>query len=435
MLPSAFVAPAALPSLLRAGSSRDTCATCAPLTTPMVMKGKGSRKPAARRQQKKSEPKPTAPASETPAGAAGKGFGTKDAVVATESDGGDDVIKSKGSGKSGDVTPHGAFIPGGRATLEDPLRAAAAVGAIGKGSVEDASAPSAPRPDGTSRWPWSTTNDKAVELLAAACAEGSKALEIVVASNRDFITERMLYRFTSAILQAESESTPDAAAEATAMRELRKDIIRICWDCDRPLRDELFPAEARLVTVLQSAADADLVREVRRSCGNTSISVNAFWLVVYAAVAAWESREGLAAAASGSEEDRQNQAAVQQRLKDIADAIPASQKMTSMLSPALSTVGTVLTASDPADQAAAIANLDSVYVAEMASILEQIRLWPQGAYSAFVQKLQAIVDYALTNMASAPVPKLEPFRFEPTKIVRSSRLIDFQRRNSSKRTF
>jgi hypothetical protein len=275
------------------------------------------------------------------------------------------------------------------------------------------------------RWPWDVSHDSVVEMLAVARKDG--CLDEVVVSNRDFVTQRMLYRFTSAILQAEAEG---AEQEAQNMRALRAEVVDVCWHADRPLRDELFRAEARLVQVLQAPAESNTLGEVEARAGSTSMEVNAFWLVVYGAVAAWELRQR-----ATDREKEEVQADIHARLKKIAAALNKSGAVERALSPALAAVGRVLTAKDEAEQAAAMAPLDEGTIAEMRSVLEQVRLWPQAAYEPFACKLQAIVDYAVAAVAQVEQVELTvPFQFQPPEIERTSRLVDFTDRNAKFKT-
>lgn len=406
---------------------------------PPAMKGKGGK----RKAKASKAPKAAAPKAAAPQGAGfGRAAGGEPAQPKKPADAAEDEVVVAGvDGSIGDSTPKRAFRAGGRAQMADPLKEVAlmeeAASDVGEEDGDAAMAAEVARlaevrrraaavaaivPDPALRWPWTTTHDEAVEMLAVARRDG--CLDDTVVANRDFVTFRMLYRFTSAILQAEGEG---AAEEAANMRTLRAEVIDTCWHFDRPLRDELFSAEARLVQVLQAPEESNTLGEVEARAGVTDIQVNAFWLVVYGAVAAWELREAAAAAAS---QDAAQQADIQLRLKNVAAALAKSDAVGRALSPALAAVGDVLTAPDEAAQTAVIGGLADETVVKMRTVLEQVRLWPQNAYGPFVAKLQAIVDYAIPAVTPVTANEgLQPFRFDPVDIERSSRLVEVTSRN------
>jgi hypothetical protein len=380
------------------------------------MKSKGRKGPSS----SKSKPKAVELAPGTSKESSGVGFAvTPKSKVETSSD---EVVKEHVSGSAGDATPHRAFSPSGRAVLENPLRVADS-----EISTEEMTGDSpAPNVDLSKlvanpelRWKWDVTPDAVVEQLAAA--RTNDYLEACIVSNRDHVSERVLYRFTSAILQAESQG---ALEEAANMRSLRAHIIRICWEYDRPLRERLYDAEARLVKVLKNEQETNILKLIGQECGNTSIDVNAFWIVTFAAVAAWEAQNA---------EDRNEYSEVQLRLKEIAEKTRKSDKLLKLLSPSLSLVGQVLTASDPERQAEVLLGAGETIIMEMGVILEQIRLWPSNAYGEFIQKVQDIRDYAIENVLGCHVPSFASFRFTPAEIDRGSRLIEFQARNTGRK--
>lgn len=269
------------------------------------------------------------------------------------------------------------------------------------------------------RWGWGTTGDEIVEMLAVAKRDGR--LDETLISNRDFVTSKCLYRFSSAILQAEGDG---ALEEAANMRELRRELIEICWHCDRPLREELYRAEARMVQALRAPPESNTLGEVEARCGESRTQVDGFWLVVYGAVAAWEVREKAQSASAESD-----QLAVQERVKAVAAAVNESRFMSERLSPCLLAVGKVLVLADPEEQGAVLEALKEEDVMQMRAIVEQVRLWPQMSYGPFAEKLQAIVDYAVARLAGGQTEALSPFRFKLADMERGSRLLEFKKRN------
>jgi hypothetical protein len=379
------------------------------------MKAKGRKGPS----PPKGGPKAAARAADTEKELSGTGFAVNSTPEPKEST--DAVVKENVSGSSGDSTPHRAFSPSGRAVLEDPLSATDSEERV----EEETTAVAAPSIDRSKlvadpkfRWNWDVTPDAVIEQLAAA--RSNDYLEVCIVTNRDHVSDRALYRFTSGILQAESQGAVD---EAASMRSLRADVIRICWEFDRPLRERLYDAEARLVTVLKDENESNIVRAINRECGSSTVDVNSFWIVAFAAVAAWEAQ---------SAEGREEYSEVQLRLKEIAEASRRSEKLSKFLSPSLSLVQLVLTATDAEKQSEVIHSADEEIIREMGVILEQIRQWPSNAYGEFIQKLQDVRDYAVQNVLGCPLPNFDSFRFSPSEIERGSRLVDFQVRNASR---
>lgn len=427
---SGFVPSVIAPLRFATARQRQTCITCSPQRISLRMKTQGSRKSRANsssrtRDSGKSIASGTKDDSQVEnrngLASGGVGFGNQhpEQESAVKND---EIVESEATGSAGDATPHRAFRPSGRESLQDPLK-----------SVEDESdeseddLPESPKLDYDIRsvekdrsllWSWDISADKVVENLAVAMNANNLAKEIV--TNRHFITERVLYRFTSALLQAESQG---ATEEALNMRRLRAEIMKICWYYDEPLRNKLFDAEERVVSVIRAPPESNTVGEIDRVCGNDTTTVNAFWIVLYASVAAWEAKQ--------SAENEQPNPDVEEKLSRIAGASQQSQKIKKYLSSCLRAVGMVLASSTPEEQEEALSSLDEEAVADMCIIQEQIRLWPPHAYGPFLKKLQPIVDFAVQKFRTIPVEKLETFDFEPPKLQRMSKIISFKSRNQN----
>lgn len=416
-------------------------ATCARRGAPkMKAKSGGKSKQTTKAKSKASGGKAQA------GGGGGEGFGKDVAPSPSASDADSDadtvVVQDGVDGSTGSSTPKRVFSKG-RATLEDPMKEVGGMmeesaSIIDESDGDEAVAKEALRlaavrarskeisvisADPELRWPWGTSADSVVEMLAVAKKDGR--LDESLVANRDFVTQRVLYRFSSAILQAEAEG---AEEEARNMRELRREMIEVCWHYDRPLREELYRAEARMVQALRAPDESNAVGEVEARCGATREQVNGFWLVIYGAVAAWEVRE-----TAGSQEAEKNQLAVHDRVKIIAAGVNASGEVAKRLSPCLLAAGKVLVVADPEEQGRVLAELTEEDVAEMRSIVEQVRLWPAMSYGPFADKLQAIVDYAVDGLIGGEGAEgTGPFRFSRADIERGSRLLEFKRRNASK---
>lgn len=257
-----------------------------------------------------------------------------------------------------------------------------------------------------------------------ADAHKSDDFGAIIVANRDMITERLLYRFTSAILQVECR-TADVEMkmeEAANMRELRKDLIAYCWSLDYPLKVELQAAETRLLNVLKGST---VKQDVAQNCGRTTLEVDAFWIVIFAAVAAWEER--------GRENPELANVDMQKALAAAADACNTVDEVTTRLSPALKAVQKILTSTDPQIQADVVNNLDDETVAQMGTFTEQIRLFPTAAYGALCSRMGSIVDYIQTVRYGIAVEPITPFRFEVVPMPRTSRLVEFSDRSRKMR--
>lgn len=319
----------------------------------------------------------------------------------------------KPSGAAGDATPHRAVMPGlASAAMTNPEKEALKPNSelmylpeLSEDRIE------------TLRFQRAGL-DETIELFANAKQDGRLA-ETVVA-NRDLVTENLLYRFTSAILQVEARETnlQTRDEEVRNMRELRSDLIAHCWSNDFPLKRELQLAEVRLLPVLQGS---HVKRDVRRNCGATNLGVDAFWIVIFAAIAAWEEK--------GKENPELINVDMQKQLTAAAEACGTVDEVLDQLSLSLKAVQTILSSPDPAVQTKIVEDLDDKTVNHIASLTEQIRLFPTASYGGLTRKMDAIVNYILKAKYSFDSPELIPFRFEPSPIKRVSRLVNIGRQN------
>lgn len=326
----------------------------------------------------------------------------------------------KPSGAPGDASPHRAIVDGPvSATMENPVEEDP-LEAFEKPLVE---LPQLIREEiAELRFDRGQSLDQLIELFEDARSGDQFAATVL--ANRDLVTERLLYRFTSAILQVENRKTDidTREEEAANMRQLRTDLIAYCWSNDYPLKVELQNAEARLLGVLQGS---NIKKDVARNCGTTTLEVDAFWIVVFAAVAAWEER--------GRENPELVNIDMQKALTTAAEACRALEEVTTRLSPSLSAVQKILASSDPEVQKEVVADLDDDTIAEMGSFTEQIRLFPSAAYGALVVRMGSILDYIVADKYGIPAGGLEPFRFDLPEVQRGSRLVTFSKNSSQVR--
>lgn len=315
------------------------------------------------------------------------------------------------SGAAGDATPHRVKVPGPASSemenpeddvLDGPDRPLLELPTV------------TPEQAAELRFGRRLGPDELIECFADAHS-GDQFASVVVA-NRDLVTERLLYRFTSAILQVETRTTDveTRAEEARNMRELRKDLIAYCWSLDYPLKVELQEAEARLLAVLQGA---NVQKDVARNCGHSTLEVDAFWIVIFAAVAAWEER--------GQENPELANVDMQRALASAAEACRTVDAVTNRLSSSLKAVQKILGSPNPEVQKEIVDGLEDETVEELASFTEQIRLFPSAAYGALCSRMTSIVDYILASKYDVPTEPVRPFRFELAPMDRSSKLVDF----------
>lgn len=320
-----------------------------------------------------------------------------------DNDDDDDVLLEQTSGAEGDATPHRALTQ--RHELQDPSKS---IDVMFQGEALVITE----KEQKELRIEWGTDLDILIERLEDERKAGN--LEKAVAVNRHLITEALLYRFTSAILQIEGTGDDTRQEEMARMRALRQGLISLCFRMDMPMKQGVLDAEQRLMKVLQ----ADNVRkETELSCGSVGLEVDAFWLVVYAAIAAWEEQ--------GTENEQLVNVDVQNALKTAAETCANSPRISSMLTPALKVTENVLSSADPAKQSEMLADIADETVVELATFVEQMRMFPSNAYGALRRRMQTILDFVLGQRYNLPPAALEPCRFELQEIKRGSKLVQF----------
>lgn len=326
----------------------------------------------------------------------------------------DNVTKEEVSGASGDATPHRAMTQPTVVKMDNPEQ-------------DPLDAPTEPLillPNLTREEINSLRLDpkSTPEQIMSYFEEAKSRDDFVslIVANRDFLTESVLYRFTSAILQVENraEDIETREEESRNMRQLRKELIAICWSIDFPLKVEIQRAEVRLLEVLKGG---NIKRDVKRLCGRSTLEVNSFWIVIFAAVAAWEER--------GRENPELVNIDVQKSLTDAADACKSLEVVDGYLSPSLKAVQEILTSTDPDTQKRVVSEFSEEDIAELGSFTEKIRLLPTPAYGALVRRCRSIKDYVAAEKYNVPPPSLEPLRFTLAPIDRQSKLVQISKAN------
>jgi len=261
------------------------------------------------------------------------------------------------------------------------------------------------------RFDWKLSHDEIIQAFQDAKLAGN--LEVVVRANRHFVSEAVLYRFTSAILQAQSSGGREE--EVANMRELRKHLISLSWDIDVSFKRAILAAEERLMTTLQSA---DVGKMAGRQAGANTSEVDAYWCVVYAAISAWEER--------GRTNEELSQVDIQASLTKVAAVYSTNERILELISPCFTCVSEVLALTDPQEQSKKLDALNDNDVVKLASYIEQIRLLPVNAYDGLRRRLGTILDFILAKKYNIQPSTIKPFRFEPMEIERGSKIVSIQ---------
>ena len=132
-------------------------------------------------------------------------------------------------------------------------------------------------------------------LAALPPADDADAMAAFVQANRDLLDYRFLYRMTAQLLSVENRG----GERGEPLRAQREGVVRAAQRFDAPLFKQIAEAEGRLGQLLaQNMQAAGKKGKKKRSdaasvvlaAGGQPIQIFAFWLVVVAAMAAWESK-------------------------------------------------------------------------------------------------------------------------------------------------
>lgn len=119
-------------------------------------------------------------------------------------------------------------------------------------------------------------------------AESAEWAEFV-SVNRDLLDYRMLYRLTA---EKERAANSGNAAGSAELEALRVPLVRATQRFDAPMYTQVEAAEARLGELLSQPAQPRRAAVVRAAAGGTAPQLFGFWVVLLAAVSAWESKLG-----------------------------------------------------------------------------------------------------------------------------------------------
>lgn len=324
-------------------------------------------------------------------------------------------------GGTGDATPHRVNLPDAKPpSLEDPAEDDELDLPEPEPLVE---LPVLTREELVSlRFDLDTSLDQLIEYFADARSRSD--FSAVVTANRHLVSNDLLYYFTSAILQVEgrAQNSETKGEEAQNMRALRKDLVAHCWSFDFDLKRAVLLAEQRVLGLL---TNDNVDKNVSRVCGRTQVDVIAFWLVIYAAVVAWEDR------------GKENQALVnidtQTVLTQAAEQCRTSKEVREFLSPCLQAVQEILSSINSERQVELVQALTDDDIVELMGLTEAFRLLPSGAYGGLTDRMTEIVEYALNTKYNIQPRIVEPVRFNCSEIERGSGLVEFSKRASRAR--
>jgi len=122
---------------------------------------------------------------------------------------------------------------------------------------------------------------------------GGDTITTFVQANRDLLDYRFLYQLTAETLRAENTGRTE---EALVLREARAQAVRATQQFDAPLFKQVAEAESRLGGLLAQymQGKAPKPTAVVAAAGSSPEAIFAFWMVVLAAVTAWEVKLPLA---------------------------------------------------------------------------------------------------------------------------------------------
>lgn len=310
-----------------------------------------------------------------------------------------DGVRERTTGEEGNATPHRVSVEN-RRELQDPTKEFVDL------ADTEVRLPSLPVTELESlRFKWDTGLDELIEKFEDARKDDK--FDAVVWANRHLVTEALLYRFTSAILRVETEkSGAKWEEESQNMRELRRRLIASTWDFDMPFKRAVLYAEERLMNVLKSS---DIKRSFLQRAGASTKEVDAMWVVVYAAVAAWEEQ--------GRENAALQNVDMQNALATVALLMRETDAIGELLNPCLKTAAEVLNLADQNEQSEKLDILVEEDVVKLGELIEQTRLLPINAYNGLTRRLETILDFMLAKRYNIePLSsRVETIRFEPPK--------------------
>lgn len=344
-----------------------------------------------------------------------KGFATNPKTTSKKRSSRPDGVREKATGEEGNATPHRVSVLNVQ-KLQDPRNEVVTDLSESEDKVKTFSATDLE----SFRLSWDIGRDELIEKFEDA--RKNDTLDAVVWANRHLVTEALLYRFTSTILRVESEKQrTEWKEESRNMRELRRRLIAASWDFDLPFKRGIMAAEERLMNVLQSG---DVRKSFVQRAGASEQEVDAMWIVVYAAVSAWEEQ--------GQENQALRDVDVQKALTTVAGVFGEKKAISDLLRPCLKISSEVLNLANPVEQALKLDGLGDEDVVQLGAFVEQIRLLPTNAYSGLTQRMETILDFVLAKRYNRKSTNatMEPVRFTPPASERESSLVNIAQTSS-----
>jgi len=104
-------------------------------------------------------------------------------------------------------------------------------------------------------------------------------------TNREHLSYCLLYRLTALKLKAESDIENENQSDNIA--NFRKKILENILFIDQPVSQALILSEKRIKEILESSMEKDLIL---KKIGEDTPNVTCFWIVMQAALLAWEKK-------------------------------------------------------------------------------------------------------------------------------------------------
>lgn len=260
-------------------------------------------------------------------------------------------------------------------------------------------------------------------LAAAGATADDEQLAEFVQTNRDMLDYRWLYRLTGELLRA--QNTGDEA-RSVELQELRARVIKLNQRYDAPLFKQIAEAEGRLGQVLglYAANQVPPPSEVIKAAGQTSTQVFAFWVVVCAAVAAWEAKLSVPSVVAQAK-------AKLAELEEVLGALEAQPQLLKLASldqlhPLLAQPNQALPAATPSEARASLeamgldADEQQQLIRKLGCLSCQASRHAFQAYNPFVQKSAALYDVLLYGRIR---PLAAPDIQSPTRTEYTSNLV------------
>uniref|UniRef100_A0A7S3EQ74 Uncharacterized protein n=1 Tax=Rhodosorus marinus TaxID=101924 RepID=A0A7S3EQ74_9RHOD len=252
-----------------------------------------------------------------------------------------------------------------------------------------------------------------IEALKKA-EESDQFLETVDA-NRHLLSTSFLYNLTSILLKYESEMDNDG----DVLRKLRAKVLDACAVMDKPYYRAASDADERVREVVGST---DLGSSVVAHSGKTSLEVDWFWVVLHAAIAAWELQ-----GSEGSPSPYQKK--VYEQLTGALDAFLALGRTEKLLGEEFKLMTRVFLATAEEKQAL-LSDLDDEMLVRICLLCCRVERLKFGAYRGLLAKLYDVRNFAL-RQKYGKAPGLDPARFTPVGLPISTSFDQFIRQNET----